>query len=527
MSGVHPHKPITNLNIKLDRTDSHMNLSNKPQSDLYDVVIVGYGPVGATLANLLVQHGLSVAIVEREGGVYHLARAGHFDAEVMRVFQSIGIADEVEAQSGITRGMRWLDADGALLMEWRRGGDKGPFGWVSDYMFHQPDLERALRDRLDASKLARPFLQHDVYEIDHQQDHAVVRAEDTANARLVEIRGRYVVGCDGARSLVRRLIGSEHEDLGFKQRWLVVDVLESRDLGLEKVSTQHCNPDRPMYATCMANGRLRWEIMVKAEDDLAQIVREKSVWNFIENSVRPIRREDGEITRSVVYTFESLIARQWRNGRLLIAGDSAHRTPPFLGQGMCAGIRDAANMAWKLAAVCQGRSDESLLDSYEPERVPHVRAFIQGAIESGKIIQMADPAALVARTQDMRANPKAYAPPNPALGPSGLGKGYGEGGLGRQVVQPRIEGQLMDDQIGHCFAIIATKSFTRTHADVVSRMQALTHLKWVELPDEHVGVLENYGAPAILVRPDRYVHAVIAGVSELQTVIDDLPLRLY
>lgn len=502
-----------------------MDLHVEKQSDLYDVVIVGYGPVGATLANLLVQHGLSVAILEREAGVYHLARAGHFDAEIMRVFQSIGVAEEVEADSGITTGMRWLDADGAPLMEWRRGGDKGPYGWVSDYMFHQPDLERTLRARLADSPLAQAFLQHDVYAINDHDGHVTVRAEDTAHARLVEIRGRYVVGCDGARSLVRRLIGSEHEDLGFKQRWLVVDVLESRDLGLERVSIQHCNPERPMYASSMAKGRLRWEIMLKPDDDVARIVREKAVWDFIEHSVRPIRREDGEITRAAIYTFESLIARQWRQGRLLIAGDAAHRTPPFLGQGMCAGIRDAANLAWKLAAVCQGRAVETLLDTYATERLPHVRAFIAGAIESGKIIQMSDPAALLARTQDMRANPKDYAPPNPALGP-GMGQDYGTGGLGRQIVQPRIDGQLLDEHIGHAFAVVTTASFLERHAAACAPLQALPHLRWVVLPDAQQSVVDHYGAPAILVRPDRYVHATLADAAALRAVLAALPLRL-
>ena len=494
---------------------------------IYDVVIVGFGPVGATLANLLTQQGLTVALLEREAGVYHLARAGHFDAEVMRVFQSIGVAQEVEAQSGITLGMRWLDADGAPLMEWRRGGDKGPFGWVSDYMFHQPDLERTLRARLRTTPLAKSFLSHDVYDIAEQSDCVVIRAEDTEKSRLVEIRGRYVVGCDGARSLVRRCIGSEHEDLGFKQRWLVVDVLESRDLGLERISTQHCNPQRPMYASSLANGRLRWEIMVKPDDDVTQMVRENAVWNFIENSVRPIGRADGDITRAVIYTFESLIATKWRSGRLLIAGDSAHRTPPFLGQGMCAGIRDAANLAWKLAAICQGRATPALLDTYQPERMPHVREFIQGAIESGKIIQMADPEALLARTRDMRANPKAYAPPNPALGQGGMGKDYGKGGIGRQVVQPRIDGDLMDDKIGHAFAILSTPEFFERNEEACQPLQTLRHLKWIVLPPQNAGLLESYGASAIVVRPDRNVHACAQDRGELLAVIDALPLTLH
>lgn len=497
----------------------------KPSSDLFDVVIVGYGPVGATMANLLVQQGLSVAILDREASVYHLARAGHFDAEIMRVFQSIGVADEMEPKCGITTGMRWLDADGALLMEWQRGGAKGPNGWVSDYMFHQPELEHILRARLANSGRAQSFLLHDVYEVKDEGEHVVVRAEDTANARLVELRGRYVVGCDGARSLVRRLIGSEHEDLGFKQRWLVVDVRETRDLGLERVSTQHCNPARPMFASGTSNGMLRWEIMVMPGDDVTQMTREKVIWDFIENSVRPIRREDGEITRAVVYTFESLIAQRWRSGRLLIAGDSAHRTPPFLGQGMCAGVRDAANLAWKLAAVCQGRAGDALLDTYEPERLPHVRAFVQGAIDSGKIVQMADAAEIEARTRDMRANPKAYAPPNPALG-SGVGSGYGEGGLGRQFVQPRIDGKLMDDHIGHAFAVVSTAAFAQGHAALVDQMRSLSHLRWVVLPEASENALEVYGAPAILLRPDRYVHALIRDAEELQSTLDTLHIGL-
>lgn len=494
-------------------------------SDLFDIVIVGYGPVGATLANLLVQQGLSVAVLEREAGVYHLARAGHLDAEVMRILQSVGVADEVEANSGITLGMRFLDADGALLMEWKRGGEKGPLGWVSDYMFHQPDLERILRSKLAGSPQAKSFLLHDVFSIEEAHDHVVVNAEDTANARLVQFRGRYVVGCDGARSLVRRLIGSEQEDLGFKQRWLVVDVKEKRDLALEPISTQHCNPERPMYASATGNGMLRWEISLKPDDEIALVTRETAVWDFIENSVRPIRREDGEITRAAVYTFESLIAHRWRQGRLLIAGDSAHRTPPFLGQGMCAGMRDASNLAWKLAAVCQGRAEDDLLETYERERIPHVRAFIEGAIEAGKIIQMADPVELAARTRDMRANPKAYAPPNPALGP-GLSTGYGNEGLGRQFVQPRLNGKLLDDWVGHAFALVTTEAFACAQAGVQSLQRRFQGLQVVVLPGDLAGYMDPYRAPAILLRPDRYVHAAIQDGAQLQPVLEALPLRL-
>ena len=493
---------------------------------MYDVVIVGFGPVGATLANLLAQQGLSVAILDREAGVYHLARAGHFDAEVMRIFQSIGIADEVEAQSGITLGMRFLDADGALLMEWKRGGEKGPLGWVSDYMFHQPNLERTLRKKLLDTPQAKSFLLHDVYAIEEADDHVVVKAEDTATGILTQFRGRFVVGCDGARSLVRRTIGSEHEDLGFKQRWLVVDVKQNRELDIERVSMQHCNPKRPMYTSATVNGMLRWEIMLNSEDDIATITRENTVWSFIENSVRPISRQDGEITRAAVYTFESLIANQWRKGRLFLAGDSAHRTPPFLGQGMCAGIRDAVNLAWKVAAVCKGFATDALLSTYQTERAPHARAFIKGAIEAGEIVQMADPAELAARARDMRANPKSYAPPNPPLG-LGLQDSNSGNGIGRQFIQPRIDGKLMDDLVGHAFAVVATRAFAEKAAVTLEILKMrFSRLKVLVLPDSLADALERYDAHAILIRPDKYVLAAMRDGDDLAATLEALLVPL-
>jgi 3-(3-hydroxy-phenyl)propionate hydroxylase len=492
--------------------------------ELHDVILLGYGPVGATLANLLAQQGLKVAVLEREAGIYPLARAGHFDAEIMRVFQDIGVADEVERATDITRAMRWVDADGALLMEWQRGGDKGPFGWVSDYMFYQPAMEQALRDHARRSGRVREFLQHEAYAIEAQADQVVVLAEDTDRGRLVRVAGRFVVGCDGARSLVRRVIGSGQIDLGFRQRWLVVDVRQSRDLGLERVSTQHCNPERPMYASCGAHGLLRWEIMVNDGDDTLAMTTDDAVWAFIEGSVRPIRRGDGVIMRKAIYTFESLIAERWRHGRLLIAGDSAHRTPPFLGQGMCAGIRDAANLGWKLAAVCKGQAPDTLLDSYQSERHPHVQAFIEGAIASGLVIQMREPGQLAARVRDMRANPKQYAPPDPALGP-GLSAAHGHGRLGRPVVQPTIGGRLLDEHLGTGFALVCRPGVLAV-GDRTRLWDRHPALAVVEMAPGEEAWMEPYGAAALLVRPDRYLHATAASATECHALIEALPLRL-
>ncbi len=482
---------------------------------IHDVVILGYGPVGATLALLLGQQELDVAILEREAGYYHLARAGHFDAEIMRVFQSVGLADAIEPITGITEGMRFVDAEGTLLMEWKRGGAKGSSGWVSDYMFHQPDLEKILRSGVQKLPNVKQRLLHDVYAIEEAADHVTLRAEDTRTTALTSVRGRFVVGCDGARSLVRRTMGVTNLDLGFKQRWLVVDVQAKRELNLDPVSIQQCSPERPMFVGVTSRGKMRWEFMLKPDDDPVRLTRHDTIWDLIGQSVRPVAREDGEIIRAVAYTFESLIANDWKKGRLLLAGDSAHRMPPFLGQGMCAGVRDASNLAWKLAAVCQGRAPEALLDTYASERRPHVEAFCRGAVEAGRFVQLSDPVAAAERVRQMRDNPKAFAPPNPALGP-GLRQDHGAYGLGRQFVQPVIDGALMDDLIGHAFALVGLPSFIKSAGLTDALASKFPALKIIALPDGQAHLLEPYAAQALILRPDRYVHAAVSTQEELQ-----------
>jgi 3-(3-hydroxy-phenyl)propionate hydroxylase len=485
-----------------------------------DVAIVGFGPVGATLANLLVQQGVSVAVLERESDVYHLARAGHLDAEVMRVLQGIGIADALEPQTGQTKGMRFVDAGGKLLMEWKRGGERGPSGWVSDYMFYQPTLETLLRDRLKGAEGFHQLLLHDVYAIEPDTGGVTVRAEDTVDDRIVSVRARYVVGCDGARSLVRRVIGTDHVDLGFRQRWLVVNVQAHEDPGFEPVSIQHCNPTRPGYATSSGQ-RLRWEFMVHDGESARELMRHDNVWNLIESSVQPISRSQGEITRLAVYTFESLIARSWRAGRLLIAGDAAHRMPPFLGQGMCAGMRDASNLAWKLAAVIEGSAGDALLDTYASERAPHVTEFTRGAIEAGRFVQLSDPAQVDARIRDMRDNPRQYAPPNPYLGP-GLSLQHGSHGIGRQFVQPAIAGRRLDDIVGHRFAVVARPGFLTGSIAPSALATKWPALQAIELSRDREAALAPYDAPAIVIRPDRYVHAAAKDASRLLAVLAGL-----
>jgi 3-(3-hydroxy-phenyl)propionate hydroxylase len=474
----------------------------------YDVAVVGLGPAGATLANLLALRGLTVLALDREPDIYRLPRAIHFDGECMRVFQTIGIADELAPTLVVAPGMRFVDAAGRLLIDWTRPTGIGPQGWHASYRFHQPLLEETLRRRLRACPSVDVRLRHDVFSMQVEADHVAVRLEDMSSGRLLCTEARYVVGCDGARSTVRRFMGSELDDLKSHERWLVVDLVlrrERPDLGDHSI--QYCDPARPATYVRGAGMRRRWELMLLPGEDAAAMSRPEAIWQLLSRWITP---DDAALERPVVYTFHSVVARGWRNGRMLIAGDAAHQMPPFLGQGMCAGIRDASNLAWKLAEVIGGTAPDELLDTYESERSPHVREFIETAVRLGAVIQTTDPDAAQRRDADLASRPQAFATPQPRLG---AGAHDGSANAGRIAEQPTLaDGARLDDRVGYRHALLIHPSwcpasaadFTRDVAVVVAD-SAAAH-----------GWLERLGAGAVLLRPDRYVAGVAATPDDLR-----------
>jgi 3-(3-hydroxy-phenyl)propionate hydroxylase len=385
----------------------------------YDVAIVGAGPVGALLANLLGCGGRRVLLIDKEREIYALPRAVHFDGEVMRAFQSIGLADEIAAISrASSKGMHFISSTGQTLLI-RRGFDGvGPQGWANDYYVHQPDLEAVLRKALARHQSVVARYGVEVTAIKETAD-AVAVGLTCAERQPETLTANYLIGCDGARSFVRRVIGCTHEDLGLHQPWLVVDALmrptTPRAKNLPEYTVQLCDPNRPMTLVYVGGNRRRWEIMLMPGDDACSIAHPDSIWRLISRWITP---EDAILERAAIYTFHSVIAKGWRKGRLLLAGDACHQTPPFLGQGMCAGIRDCVNLAWKLEAILGGLARDSLLDTYESERSPHVHAFIQLAVDLGGVIQTTD--AKIARTRDASfacGGPRMFDFPQPQLGP--------------------------------------------------------------------------------------------------------------
>jgi 3-(3-hydroxy-phenyl)propionate hydroxylase len=317
------------------------------------VVVVGAGPTGLTAAALLARHGVPCTVLERRSGPHDQPRAVHLDDEAVKILQTIGLADEFAAISRPGRGLRLLDADLRVLAEFRRDAAAGRHGFPEANMFDQPDLERILRAKADIRYGV------EVTEITQHGDHVRVNGE----------RADYVLGCDGANSFVRRVIGARMRDLGFAQRWLVVDAETDADLGQWDGVHQVCDTHRAATFMRVGKTRYRWEFRLRDGETAAQYQDPGALvepW-----VVAP------EIRRVAEYTFRAEIADKWRSDRVFLLGDAAHLTPPFIGQGLGAGLRDAANLAWKLAAVRNRELPPSVLDTYQIERRPHVRTMIR------------------------------------------------------------------------------------------------------------------------------------------------------
>jgi len=489
----------------------------------YDVAIVGLGPVGATLANILGQAGVRVVVLEREAAAYHLPRAVHFDDEVMRLFQSIGLAETLLPYLALSTGMRFLDPAGRIILDWSRLHPIKPHGWNASYRFHQPELEDVLRRGLTRWPSVTVRTRCEAFAVEQHANGVVVRFEDLGSGRLYAVNARYVVGCDGARSLIRRLIGSGLVDLGFHERWLVIDAILKRprpDLG--DISLQFCDPERPATYVRGVGDRRRWEITLKDDEPTPQMSDGARVWSLLQRWITP---DDAELERSAVYTFHSVIAERWRSGRLLIAGDAAHQTPPFLGQGMCAGMRDVANLGWKLVGVLRGEFADDLLDSYQTERFPHVREYIELAVKLGGIINTRAADVALPNTSKTAGDTLQLRVDKPRLGRAFH---WGQSDLlGRLITQPTLsDGARLDDRVGTRFCLLIDSELAGSMTSAFARDLEARDIVCVDSSHPEVrDWLHATGHNAVLARPDRYVFGAADNEAELAELLAALAAK--
>lgn len=489
----------------------------------FDVAIVGAGPTGAFLANALGKAGLTVALIERETSIYTLPRAVHFDGEVMRALQSVDLAEELaEVARPSSKGMHFVSSTGQTLLIRRGYEGRGPQGWARNYYMHQPHFEEVLRRGLRRYPSVSVLLGHEVTESRQTDTGATVSATDLRTNANVELQARFVVGCDGARSFVRRLIGSESEDLGLHQPWLVVDAIvdpmSERVKALKEYTIQLCDPARPMTLVYVGEKRRRWEIMLMPGDDPATMTEPGNVWRVLRQWITP---EDATLERAAVYTFHSVVTRGWRKGPFLLAGDACHQTPPFLGQGMCAGLRDAHNLAWKLKAIVHDGAPARILDTYETERRPHVHAFIQLAVELGAIIQATDPEVARKRDESFRAEePRMFDFPQPQLGP-GI-RANGDIPVGQIFLQPLIDDSIpLDDIVGGRFALLTNAATRAGLSDRFRRDLEQAGVKIVDRPSREIDEwLDAHAAIGVILRPDAYVYALAKSADDIRRAVD-------
>jgi 3-(3-hydroxy-phenyl)propionate hydroxylase len=495
----------------------------------FDVCIIGYGPVGASLANLLGRSGLKVVVLEREQSAYHLPRAVALDGEGMRLFQTMGLAAELLPKLDVGRNIRHISADGKLLLLITRAG-VGPEGWNNAYRFYQPELETVLRDGVSRLPSVDVKVRSDAFALEERDDDVRVRYEDLASGALRDVDARYVIGCDGARSTVRRFMGAALQDLRSHERWIVLDmILDHPPAGVPEATDetgrvidaiQYCDPARPTTFVPMPGKRHRWEFMLMPYDDPAAIVQPERIYDLL----RPWNIEPAAsiIERAVVYTFHSALSTKWRRGRLLLAGDAAHQMPPFLGQGMCSGLRDASNLAWKLRDVISDDATDELLDTYETERMEHVRAYIELAVKLGSVIQTTDQEKARQRDRDLVANPTMLRPLAPRLG-RGLDRGAPPP-VGTRSRQPKLaDGTMLDDRVGYRFAVLANSDFIEALPGAVRAKLKTSDVALVAADGDAPDYLAELGASAVVIRPDRYVLGVASNAAELEAVLARRP----
>ncbi|MHC1558285.1 bifunctional 3-(3-hydroxy-phenyl)propionate/3-hydroxycinnamic acid hydroxylase MhpA [Actinomycetospora sp. C-140] len=347
-----------------------------------DVAIVGYGPVGATAANLLGAEGLSVVVIEREPSIYTRARAISTDEEVLRLLQRTGLAEELEADMLAEKRIDFVDDQGETFLNFtpRTRGNAHP----PQLFIYQPALEKTLRAGVERYPDVATWLSCECFRIIQHDDAVELLVADLEGGTLRRVRARYVIAADGGSSPTRAQLAVGFEGRTYEDRWLVVDTKVEQTWPEHDRLRFHCDPQRPAVDCPTPLGHHRWEFPVLPGEDETELASEASVWRLLGR--HGIAAEHVTVLRAVVYSHHVRFASDWRRGRVFLAGDAAHVMPPWIGEGMASGIRDAANLCWKLAAVLRGELDEQALDSYETERQPHVREMTRWAVLAGRVI---------------------------------------------------------------------------------------------------------------------------------------------
>jgi len=513
----------------------------------YDIAIVGMGPVGAAAAIFLAQSGLKVVTVERDAEVYALPRAVAMDGEVIRAFQRIGAGQSIaDLMEPVAPGYR--AGFGNSKREWLFGvelTDFGTNGWAPNSMFDQPEVDGYLRDSAACASNVTTYSGYQLHSFEQNGDAVTINigAVGKQTEDRIDLSASYLLACDGASSGIRKTLEIPWHDLGYDHDWLVVDVIVNDKHTLKRETLQVCDPARLTTYVCGKGPYRRWEFKLKAGESPADMLQPQRIHELL----KPWTPQYSyTLRRQAVYQFHAAVAAQWSSGRVFLLGDAAHQTPPFLGQGMNAGMRDAINIAWKLALVLSATAKPELLQHYQRERAAHAQDLVQWAVDFGHLMEHV--AAGEAAQQQGLAAPQTQR--------SGQSSGYGqgreapplregvlireqvsnEGSTGYLFSQPRVrDGSgcefLLDQNLGPGFAIVLrddTEVALNSHSlAIVERLNIrISSLHNLSVVRGHFDRLFT-DANAVIVRPDRYVFGHTTEQLNLDQLLAQLAEKIY
>jgi len=514
----------------------------------YDVILIGYGPVGKILALLLDRMGWKVGVFERWQEVYPLPRAVCIDHEIFRVIHAAGLGSIVDKVTDPAPVYRWFNAEWKelLTLDWTTGSISGGPG---AFFVHQPSFERELDAEVKRRNGIELFFSAEAVALEQGEDIVTITIRDGNTEQTSSYTGLYLVGVDGANSFVRDAVGITRTDLGFEADWLVVDFtlrddLTATDLGLPECG-QYCNPKRPttIVPGGTDDGRVcrRWEFMRLPHETREEMVEEAKVRELLGDWIKP---EQGELVRHALYTFRSLIADQWRRHRVLLAGDAAHLMPPFMGQGMCAGLRDAWNLAWKLDSVMSGAAGAALLDTYQLERRPHVTDVVRSSIWLGSIICIPDEQAAAERDERFLSGNAPPMPPFPILtdgflakdesgalmapagklSPHGTVRHKRRTGRFDSFIPPDLVLVLTEDLLIGELSAAARSVLEDLHVRIVtvSDRRAASDEQFADTQGQILPFMAQCDINAMLLRPDHYLFGGAKNVRDLEKLVAEL-----
>ncbi|WP_343072366.1 bifunctional 3-(3-hydroxy-phenyl)propionate/3-hydroxycinnamic acid hydroxylase [Roseibium litorale] len=510
----------------------------------YSVLIVGFGPSGAVAAGLLGKKGHRTLVIDRLTDIYDKPRAIAVDHEILRHLDNMGIAGEVLRYTAPFTASEHFGAQGQLIRRIDMVPEPYPLGYTPSMVFTQPPVEAVMREHAASFDCVEISLGTEL--IGLSQTDAIVSADiREADGTVRKVTADYVIGCDGASSTVRQTAGIRLEDLIFDEPWLVIDVQanESGLAKLPKASAQFCSPSRPASYIIGPKNHRRWEIMLLPGENPHDMEKPENVWKLLSRWITP---EDGSLWRAAAYRFHALVADRWRERRILIAGDAAHQQPPFIGQGMCQGLRDVTNLVWKLDRVLKKQSPDSLLNTYGVERKRHVRELTGKIKAIGEVICIRDPEAAAARDEQLLAEgngvPRTITRQEivPPLQEGLLTAGASDA-RGTLFPQPAIlkdgGSVLLDHLTGAGWRLVIdgrssvkASSFADTAKEIGLSVAAIVPAGEAETGTDMLveedsvmsGWFDRYGAAAALVRPDHYVFGAARDASELATQLGEL-----